>query len=153
MDAKEYLNQTRAIDIRINANVEKIENLREMSTSLSGTNFSTSRVQDSKRSNDAAFVNSILKITELENEIDSDTCKLIELKEEISKAINSIQDSRQYMLLQMRYINLSTWDDIAFKMNYSLRTIHRIHIKALESIQRFLNKVAGETDEQEYRSN
>lgn len=130
MNAKEYLNQVYRIDNRINSLILEFDDLRSRADSLGGSSFGE-KVQSSQK-NDAGFVNSVLKIIELEGYITTQIDKLIDLKKEISASIENVSNVEEKVLLRYRYINCLTWEAIAEQMGYSLRQIYRIHGNALQ---------------------
>lgn len=63
---------------------------------------------------------------------DIENCK--DLRKEIENKISSINDPILSELLYEKYILGKTLEDISFNLNYSVRQIERLHIKALENI-------------------
>ena len=63
--------------------------------------------------------------------------KLVELRTaqlRIEKAIEPLSPDER-MLMRYRYIDGLTWEEVAVKMGYSWRQVHRIHAKALEHVR------------------
>ena len=60
--------------------------------------------------------------------------KALRLMDEISKAIEQVEDPTQQMLLWMRYIYCRNWYDIADAMHMSMRSVHYLHAQALRNI-------------------
>lgn len=58
----------------------------------------------------------------------------VRLYESISDRIRRVEDDNQRELLMYRYIKGMSWEDIAVKLNYTWRHVHRIHSQALDSI-------------------
>ena len=52
----------------------------------------------------------------------------------VEQSINNLTENRYREILQYRYMDGLTWDEIADKMMYSLCSIHRLHNKALEQL-------------------
>ena len=77
----------------------------------------------------------IAKIVDLENEIDTDIDQLVAIRDEIKAVIESVEDDRERLLLQYRYLDGKTFEWIAVEMNYSWRQIHRLHSKALINLK------------------
>ena len=138
MNAKQYLRQAYRIDQLIRSNKKEIEELRELSTCISGIDTSKEVVQTSK-SGDASYVKIIERIDELEKLIKSDIDKLLNLKIEIRNIIDSVPDSEERLLLHYRYLHFMNWEEICESMYVSERTIHRIHGRALNSVDGILN--------------
>lgn len=131
MTAKEYLKQSYRLKERIDAHIAELEELRDMSTKIQSINFDE-RVSSTKNT-DASFTKLICKIADMEARINSDVERLVDLKAEMNMAINEVDDIEEQLLLNYRYINNISWDDIATKLNVSNRTVHRIHSAALQN--------------------
>lgn len=133
MQTKQYLKQAYRLNELIESNKQEIADLRTLSYSLPGTDYSQDRVQHSS-STDAGYTNIVAKIIELEKVINDDTARMLDLKLEIRTVINAVQDNDEKLLLKYRYLNFMSWDDICYKMNVSMRTAHRIHSEALSKV-------------------
>lgn len=138
MKAKQYLQQAFKINEIIDSKIEELKELQIMSTSLPGTDFSQERVQKSK-SHEAKFTKYVISIVDLEKKIDEEMAQLMELKIEIREKINQVEDSKRRLVLLYRYINFMMWEEIADKMSYSIKQLHRIHNDALTDISAFIN--------------
>lgn len=132
MTTKEYLNQARYIDLRINSKLETIERLNALA------NKATSTLSDMPHSPSRDVHKReklIVKIIDLEHEVDDDIDKLVDLKREIMNVIKGVDDEDCQTVLERRYICMDEWKDIALEMNYEERTIYRIHGKALTMVK------------------
>ena len=78
--------------------------------------------------------NIIAKIVDLEKEIDADIDRLVAIRDGIKTIIEAVEDDRERLLLQYRYLDGKTFEKIAVEMNYSWRQIHRLHSKALTNV-------------------
>ena len=76
----------------------------------------------------------IAKIVDLENEINDDIDKLVDLKAEITTVIKEVDDPELQSLLEQRYLNFRTWEQIAVDMGYNVRHLYRMHDKALKKV-------------------
>lgn len=76
----------------------------------------------------------IIKITDMEEAINADIDKLIDLKQEIERVIDSVPNDKERLLLKYRYLDGKTFEWIAAEMNYSWRHIHRLHSQALSNL-------------------
>ena len=77
----------------------------------------------------------LAKIVDLENEIDTDIDQLVAIRDEIKAVIESVEDDRERLLLQYRYLDGKTFEWIAVEMHYSWRQIHRLHSQALINLK------------------
>ena len=138
MTAKEYLKQVYLLDKRINSGLRELMELRTLATSVTPTEVDE-RVQTSP-SGEAPFVRALARIWELENTIDEEIDRLVDLKMEIRTVISEVADSDQQMILRYRYIHFCSWEDIANQMGYGLRWIHLLHGKALAAVEEILSE-------------
>lgn len=131
MTSKEYLAQAYRIDQRINSKLEQIVSLRDLSTKA------TSTLSDSPASatrNVHSMEGIIVKMIDLEREINKDIDTLVDLKREIMSIIKKINNPEQQTLLELRYLCFKTWEQIAVDMGYSSQHIFRLHDKILKGI-------------------
>lgn len=59
---------------------------------------------------------------------------LLKEKRSIEHSIDDLPNANYALLLKYRYIDGCTWEEIAEQMNYSFRSVHYMHQKALEDI-------------------
>lgn len=131
MSVKEYLSQAYRLDQRINSKLEQIKSLRDLAAK---TTFVLSDVCVSGSKNKQQMENVIVKMIDLENEIDDDIDNLIDLKREIVSMIKQIKNPEYQTLLELRYLCFRTWEQIAVEMNYGIDNIFKLYQKALRSI-------------------
>lgn len=79
----------------------------------------------------------IVKIIDLEHEIDEEIDRLVDLKQEIVSLIKKVKNPEYQTLLELRYLNFKTWEQIATEMHYSTQHTFRIHDKALSLLRIF----------------
>ena len=131
MTAKEYLGQAYLIDQRINSKLEQVMSLRTLATKA------TSTMTDMPRSaspNIRSMEDIIGKMVDLESEINADIDALLDLKREIVSSIKGVEKPELRTLLELRYLCFSTWEEIAVKLGYSVRSVFRLHDTALINI-------------------
>ena len=73
----------------------------------------------------------ILKIVDLQKELETDINNLLDLKLKITYQINSIDNDDYKLLLMLRYLNFKTWEEIAVEMGYTYQWVHVLHGRAL----------------------
>jgi DNA-directed RNA polymerase specialized sigma subunit len=134
MHAKQYLKQAYRLNDLINSDLEELDELRTFSESISSPNFS-GMPSSGTRNVEPTFARAVDKIIDLENHINEEIIRLVDLKKEIRCVINEVIDGDEKLLLKYRYINFCTWDDICEKMDISIRTAHRIHATALANVK------------------
>jgi len=133
MNAKEYLSQAIWLNQRINSKLEQVSSLRTLASKVN-TTFGEERVQSTKKQ--SPMEETIVRLIDLENEVNEDIDELIKLKSEIEETINQVDDPVYQLILQMRYIDRKTWEEVARNVGYDRRTIFRIHGKALKEIEK-----------------
>lgn len=131
MTAKEYLGQAYRLDQRINSKLEQVMSLRDLVTKATST---LSDVAPSGTRNVHRMEDIIVKIVDLENEINRDIDNLVDLKREMVSVIKAVTDPEYQTLLELRFLCFRTWEQIAVDMNYSIQHIYRLYDKALKEI-------------------
>lgn len=131
MTAKQFLKQARYLDERINTKIGQVSSLHDLATKATAT---LSDMPGSPTRNTHRMEDIIIKILMLENEINNDIDHLVDLKESILAVINAVDDEECRLLLEKRYLNLESWEDIAAEMCTGIDNIYRLHNKALKKI-------------------
>ena len=132
MTAKEYLGQAYRLDQRINSKLEQVLSLRELTTKATAT---MSDMPGGGSRNVYKMQDIISKIVDLENEINADIDKLVDLKREMVMVIKAVTDPELQTLLELRYLCFKTWEQIAVDMQYSTRNIYKLHDTAIGAIK------------------
>ena len=135
MTAKEYLSQAYKIDNDINSKLEQVASLRDLATKATTT---ISDMPGSPNRNIHKMENAIVKIVDLEDEINSDINELISLKADITHMIKRVTNRQERTILEKRYLCFDTWEQISVDMGYSIQHTFRLHDKALIEIDGFL---------------
>ena len=130
MTSKEYLGQAYRIDQRINLKMEQVASLRALATKATATYSDMPKGYGNVHSGE----NVIVKIIELENQMNADVDELVNLKQEVVGAINAIPHPEQRLVLELRYLSFKTWDEIAEEMGYGVDNVFKLHKKALNSL-------------------
>ena len=131
MTAKQFLKQARYLDERINTKIVQVSSLHDLATKATAT---LSDMPGSPTRNTHRMEDIIIKILMLENEINNDIDHLVDLKESILAVIKAVDDEECRLLLEKRYLNFESWEDIAAEMCTGIDNIYRLHNKALKKI-------------------
>ena len=129
---KEYLYQATLIDQRINAKIEYIETLWVQVTRVN-KQLKTDLVQES---NAKGYSDTIDKIIDLQTETNSLIDELVDLKRQIQREINSLDNVLHCTILTQKYISGMRLSEIAKSVNYTLGYIQNQHGWALESFRK-----------------
>lgn len=131
MTAKEYLGQARFLDNRINSKIQQVSSLNELATKCTVT---ISDMPHSPNSGGSTMADAVCKIIDLQEEINKDIDRLVDLKREIMGVIKAVPNVEYQTILEKRYLCFISWEQIAVDMNYSMQHIHRMHSSALKEI-------------------
>ena len=132
MTAKEYLGQAYRLDQRINSKLEQISMLRDLATKATAA---ISDMPHSDSPNLQQMESTVLKIIDLEHEINRDIDGLVDLKRELIAAINAVDVPEYQTVLELRYLCYKTWEEIADELGYCPSNIYRLHGRALEILR------------------
>jgi len=134
MNAKEYLSRYHETEIKINKLQQMVDEYIRLANSIPGINFDAIRV-DGTKSLHAPFEKWILRALNDEAVIIELKRKLPIIKGEIIAVIDELEDKELRKLLIYRYLDWSSWQEIADKMFVSISTLKRWHKIALQSIR------------------
>lgn len=132
MTAKEYLQQARALDLLINAKQDELYTLRLTATSVSSPVL-CDKVKSGSTNSAMRIVDKIIALQEL---INSEIDRLVDLKAEIREKISRVAVPVYVTLLTEKYINGLTFAQIAERLDVDDRTVYRWHGTALQIFRR-----------------
>ena len=127
MTAKEYLRQLKTLDCLIKAKELEKARLKELATKVS-VNLSE-KVQGGTG---GSMEDTIIKATELGEQINADIDKLVSLRNEARGLIDKLDNNNFKTILSMYYISNVTFRQIAKHMNYSIGGVVKMHVYALK---------------------
>jgi DNA-directed RNA polymerase specialized sigma subunit len=131
-DKIKYLKRYVILDREIDRKLEEVARLRSKLTRIMPIYSTEPKGGGSIRGKTEGI---IAKIVDLEKEIDADVDRLISIRDNIKAIIEAVEDDRERLLLQYRYLDGKTFEKIAVEMNYSWRHIHRLHSRALSNVE------------------
>lgn len=132
MTPKEFLQQIRSADRLIDSKLKQLECLRDETTRTS------SMISDMPRSdspNLQRLESTIVKLLDLEAEINADIDQLVDMKRVARDAINALSNADQRLVLELRYLCYKTWPWIADELGYSISNVYRLHDNAVKNIR------------------
>lgn len=77
----------------------------------------------------------VARLDELDRKLRAQMYKKIQLRAEITEKIDAMENETESLLLRLRYIHRLKWEEVAVKMDYSWKQIHRLHSKALNNFK------------------
>ena len=136
MTAKEYLQQARQMNVRIEALRERRRRYEVLATqctthyrySAGGSRHGTTRQVSSVEEYGC-------RMADLAREIERRIDDLARLSWEIGETIDAVPDQRYRDLLTYRYLNGWSWERIAQVMMYSVDRIWHLHREALNAVK------------------
>ncbi|MEG0957750.1 MAG: DUF1492 domain-containing protein [Anaerovoracaceae bacterium] len=143
ISGKDYLSKVYRLDQRIKAKLEQLEILNSLATKA------TTTLNDMPRSesrNTSRMEDTIIKIMDLQHEINDDINNLVDLKKMVSDAIHEIENPEYQMLLEYRYLCYRSWEQIAVDLEYSIQHTFRLHGKALKEIEKNIKMRVNERE-------
>ena len=129
--AKAYLSQSLRLNQRINSKLEQIQSLRELATKC--TPFLTG-MPKTPNQDGSLMADTVLKIIDLEKELQKDIDRLVDLKKEIMTVVKAVDNMECQTLLEQRYLCFKSWEQIAVDMGYNVRHVYRLHDEALQKV-------------------
>lgn len=125
-----YLSRYRRLNERIDRLLEEQSRWREMALKITPVLSQTPGGGESG----SPIERPMDKVLEIDAEINREIDELQTVRQEIRAALNQLEDESLKLLMEYRYIDGLTWEQIAVKMNYSYMQICRLHGKALRTI-------------------
>lgn len=132
MTAKEYLGQAYRLDQRIDSKLLQVESLDSMAKKATAT---LSDMPGSATRNIHSREDIIVKIIDLKHEVNRDIDYLVDLKTDITRKIRAVDNLEYQTLLELRYLNYKTWEQIAVEMGYTIHHLYKMHNKALACVR------------------
>jgi DNA-directed RNA polymerase specialized sigma subunit len=130
-DIKLYLNQAFFLDKQINSLIK----VKEENISLAQrctANYNNDGGSNPTKTNTQE--NIYIKIADQSKQIDQQIDKLVDIRNEIERLINTVTDTDGQSILRMRYLAYMPMTDIADIMGCDRRTIYRKYNKSIEEL-------------------
>lgn len=131
MTSKEYLSQAYHLDKRIDSKIEQLKALNLLATKCTST---LSDMPKSQSISNSRLEDTVVKIVDLQEEINRDIDRLVDLKRDIVRAIKKVKKPEYQIILELRYLCFKTWEEIAVQMNCSIDNVFKIRKNALKSV-------------------
>ena len=135
MSALEFLKQYRVCMVRIRKLEGQIQELDDLMSHIT-PEMSSDRVQSSHPPDKLGqlVAKKVDLVTQLMGEID----EAIEVMNEIEEVINKVEPVGYQMILQKKYIEGKTWEQVAREVCYSSQWIWILHRRALAEVDKIL---------------
>ena len=126
MTAKEFLSMAWQIDGRIERKIEERDRIESKLTTGRISNLT-----GMPRGGNYDWTDAVASIIRLTQQINAEISRLCTIKREVNEAIDAVEDIRYRRLLELRYRNYLTWEQIADDMHYEISNVYKLHGKAL----------------------
>lgn len=113
----------------INRKLSEFERIKAMCTRMT-TAFSDMPKAPGMKSREDLYI----KLADMADEINADVDRYVDMRRDIERKIQSVDDTVLRTLLSYRYIDGCTWEQTAVNMNYCYMQVCRLHGKALNEI-------------------
>ena len=135
-DIKQELKSIKYLDFKINSSIEELERLKFYQDLLKGIDYRMDKVQNSSKSD---MSDAIIKIVDLEQNINSDITRLVEKKKVLKSKIDKLEPI-MYQIMYLRYFKYYTWSVISTELFYCEGYIKKLHGLALEILRKEVTK-------------
>lgn len=132
LTAKQYLDQLRVIDTKINQKMEELTDLMTAATSTGAIDYSKDRVQTSPQN---AQENRICKYVDLDAEINREIDEFVDIKHRVTKEIQELNVDYYIKILFKVYVQYKTVKDAANEIGLSYQYVRDLHKKALKAFE------------------
>lgn len=147
----EYLKQLQEMDSFIEQNIQYLEMLQKIKsekyTDLKVTDYTKEKVKNSKN-NCADFESIVIKISDMERNINYKIDCFVDKKHDIIKQIQSLKNSNYIKVLFKRYVEYKSFKVIAKEMHYSYQYVIRLHKQALKEFEKRQSKAMKSNQKQ-----
>lgn len=131
MNTKKYLGQIERYNRMIEFKTNELKTLREMALVIKSSGSDDMKIQSGSPKN--KLEESCIEIADEEQELKDLISKFLKAKKKIISEIEQLDNTNEYTVLIMRYVECRSMRDIAESLNYSVKNIERIHTNAIEN--------------------
>lgn len=136
-EAKRFLSEYGRMRSRIKRLNMEVLQIRDQAESISAWTDGD-RVQSSHQPDKLGQV--VARLVDKETETLEVINEYIDKMNEIDDMLNEIEDPKLALILELRYKQGLIWEKVAEEMNYDVRWVQRLHGRALEEINKILNR-------------
>lgn len=135
MTKKQYLRQGYKIRQELKIQRDILIELENNLDNVKSFDYSKDKLQGGPIQDDTVMIEKINRILEVQEIIKEKEAELKRLQANLYLEINRLTNANEKILLQARYILNETWEQIAERLGYSVRQVHRVHSSALENFK------------------
>lgn len=131
--AKQYLEQLKVIDAKINQKIKERDELRLLATSTGSLEYSKERVNASSTGD--TLEKKVIKYVDLEKEINETINEFVDKKHKIIDEIQGLDGVSHIDILFKKYVENKRLGVIATEMKYSYSRVKHLHTEALQAFE------------------
>ena len=139
MTNKEFMKRAFEIDRRLKARRRRLEYLRSR---IAASSPQVTGIPKTSPIVTSVMEEQAVRILDLEMCIQKDERDLAVVRQEIKESIDAIRNETLSTILQMRYLDYMTWEDIMASLDYCRSYLYELHGRALRSIRQ-MNHCTG----------
>lgn len=136
-EAKDYLLEIKLLDAQIDCMLSNVDGLRD--SLLRITPVLKQDVVTGGSSHDRMAV-TMAKIVDLQAEINQKIDALVDRKAHVIHQLEKVRNPDYLMILQRRYVDLDSFEEIAAEMHYTYRWICKLHGRALQAFSKIMDE-------------
>lgn len=133
MNAKEYLEYIRSLDIRLRMKESQISRLRADICCIQALDYTKDRISGGSP---VDISDKIARLDELIRTANEEWDELIAERERANACIRKLDSIKQQEVLTRRFIYNEKWEVIAVKMNVTWQSVWKLYYRALKSFQK-----------------
>lgn len=128
-EKKQYLLRYQNLNHKINALLREKEHLQDLVCKVS------SNLSGMPRGGSGGREAALARLADIDSDIDRHIGQYVDMRREISRYLDQLEDGRLCELMRLRYIVGDTWEQIAETMGIDVRWTTRLHGRALELLR------------------
>ncbi len=137
MTAQEYLNRAYRMEQQVESKLQQIAALRSMAESLTSC-IGSEPVSHTR--NVTSMQDTVNKIIEEEEALNAEIDRLVDIKREIADTISRVSNVTYRLILEKRHLCFQMWEQIAYELNYSVRSVQTKYGEALQVVEDILSE-------------
>ena len=135
MTAKEYLSQAYLLDKKIDSKFEQLEILRSLTQRVTAS-YGGEVVSHTRKVTSLEDV--IVRIAEMEHDLNGDIDRLLRLRQDISEIINQVRNESFRLILEKRHLCFQSWERIAEDLGCTPRWARTKYARALGVVEKLI---------------
>lgn len=133
LSAKEYLGQLEELDININQDLERLEEMKLDACCSGGIDYSKERVQTSISGDKLS--GAVTRYVSFNEQINTEIDRFADAQEQIISEIRGLHDTHYIQVLFKVYVQFKSLKVAADEMKMSYQYVRNIHKQALEAFE------------------